>query len=274
MEWATTSSFAERIVRVSLAGILLLACSNSDKPDGAGQVGAPGAPKEGGASDGGVALTAKCVADDLLPPAPAGTGLGKACSSYVTPTSDGEGVITEFGRYGALVEGNTGAAFAVTPNSADTAASCQSIASSFGEDPNLTSGVLDLRGADLSLYTVFRPANWVDGEKYPVITWGNGTCAYPGSYAALLGHVASHGFVVVASNGRFVANGAQKNALDFVFSANDDSSSLLEDRDEGRSDALSELLEIELRLVVGLAGLQHLTRDTLSQLQRRVCSSE
>jgi hypothetical protein len=72
---------------------------------------------------------------------------------------------------------------------------------------------------------VFRPANWIDGEKYPIITWGNGTCAYPGSYSAVLAHVASHGFVVVASNGRFVANGAQKKGLDFMFAANDDSAS-------------------------------------------------
>jgi hypothetical protein len=188
---------------------------------GGGTAGSAGVGGGGGAPPG-MPLTAKCNVDTLLPPLP-GTGLGKACSSFVTPTSDGKGILTEFGPYGAMVEGNTGKAFAVTPSASE--GSCTAIAGSFGEDPNLTKDVLNLHGADLSLYTVFRPANWVDGEKYPIITWGNGTCAYPGSYSAVLAHVASHGFVVVASNGRFVANGAQKKGLDFMFAANEDSAS-------------------------------------------------
>jgi hypothetical protein len=190
-----------------------------------GAAGSAGAGGGGGAGGAGMPLTAKCTVDNFMPPAPAGTGLGTACSSFVTATSDGKGILTEFGPYGAVVDGNAGKAFAVTPSASDTAASCQSIAAGFGEDPNLTKEVLNLHGADLSLYSVFRPANWIEGEKYPVITWGNGTCAYPGSYSAVLGHVASHGFVVVASNGRFVANGAQKNGLDFMFAANDDPAS-------------------------------------------------
>jgi hypothetical protein len=191
-----------------------------------GSAGTGGGASSGGGTGGsGPALTAMCTVDDLLPPAPAGTGLGKSCSSFVTPTSDGKGILTEFGPYGAAVEGNTGKAFAVAPTISDTPTGCAAIASTFGEDPKLTNDVLNLHGADLSLYTVFRPANWVEGETYPIITWGNGTCAYPGSYSAVLGHVASHGFVVVASNGRFVSNGAQKNALDFMFAANDDQTS-------------------------------------------------
>jgi hypothetical protein len=50
-------------------------------------------------------------------------------------------------------------------------------------------------------FTVFRPATLgAGGRRHPVITWGNGTGAYPRIYLRLLDHLASHGFVVVASN--------------------------------------------------------------------------
>lgn len=172
-------------------------------------------------NDNTVTLTAKCTPDSLVPVAPSTTSV--ACSSYVTPTSDGTGDLVELGPYGAIMDPNLGADFAITPSAQES--TCDMVAAGFGEDPKLTAQVLDLRGTDLSLYTVFRPAKWVDGEKYPIVTWGNGTCAQPGSYAALLMHVASQGIVVVAANGRWVANGAMVKALDFIFAANDDPTS-------------------------------------------------
>jgi hypothetical protein len=144
----------------------------------------------------------------------------------LTPTADGAGMLTVMGPYGAIMEPNVGQAFAIPPTPNDVDANyCRNFANGFGEDPSLTNNVLDLRDIDLSLYTVFRPAKWKQGEKFPLITWGNGTCAQPGSYGALLMHVASHGFIVVAANGRFVANGAQLKALDFMFAANEDAAS-------------------------------------------------
>jgi len=164
--------------------------------------------------DGGIPLKARCE-----------PGSVENCSSYVTPTTDGNGILTEFGPYGAVMEINKGAGYEIEPAANDTKAFCETFANIFGEDPALTAQVLDLRDTDLRLYTVFRPVKWKAGEKYPIITWGNGTCAQPGAYAAVLMHVASHGFVVVAANGRFVANGAQVKALDFMFAANDDPAS-------------------------------------------------
>lgn len=50
-------------------------------------------------------------------------------------------------------------------------------------------------------FTIFTPDNLgLGGMKHPIITWGNGTGATPSSYTGLLNHLASHGFVVVASN--------------------------------------------------------------------------
>jgi hypothetical protein len=206
----------------TIGGYLLLALSGCSSSGASGGAGTPLTGGTGGAS-GGVALTPNCAPDNLVPVA--GTNLSTACSSYVTPTADGTGIVTQLGSYGAVAENNVGQGYEITPNAQDTVQFCTTFAQSFGEDPKLTAQVLDLRGTDLQLYTVFRPARWVEGEKYPIITWGNGTCAQPGAYAALLMDVASHGFFVVAANGRFVANGAQTKALDFVFAANEDSTS-------------------------------------------------
>jgi len=58
------------------------------------------------------------------------------------------------------------------------------------------------------------------------VSWGNGTCAQPEGYAALLRYVASYGFVVVSPNSRYVGSGAaQKRAIDFMLEANGDSAS-------------------------------------------------
>jgi hypothetical protein len=42
-------------------------------------------------------------------------------------------------------------------------------------------------------------------QRSPVITWGNGTGGMPSSYGALLRMLASHGFIVIASNSGQVA---------------------------------------------------------------------
>jgi hypothetical protein len=108
---------------------------------------------------------------------------------------------------------------------------CQSFVNLFGEDPNLGTQLLKTTQngvtLDFSLYSVYRPVNWPSG-KLPVITWGNGTCAQPEGYGALLRYVASYGYVVIAANSRWVGNGTPApmlHALDFAAAANMDSTS-------------------------------------------------
>ncbi len=49
--------------------------------------------------------------------------------------------------------------------------------------------------------TVFRPSSLgQDGVSHPVIVWGNGTGSSPSTYASLLSHLASHGFIVAAAD--------------------------------------------------------------------------
>ena len=57
-------------------------------------------------------------------------------------------------------------------------------------------------------FTLFRPSDMAQGGlRHPVITWGNGTGSTPSVYGVLLTHLASHGFVVIASNSTNVAQG-------------------------------------------------------------------
>jgi hypothetical protein len=139
------------------------------------------------------------------------------CSSMTTRD---DGTVVEFGPYGAYIEQNVGNGFEVPKNPAEDL--CGLVTAMFGEDPEITADLTDLRNLDLTLYTVFRPAKMVKDEKYPIIVWGNGTCAQPGGYGTLLSYLASYGFVIFAANCRYTAGGAMFSALDYAFSANED----------------------------------------------------
>lgn len=132
------------------------------------------------------------------------------------------------GPYGSYVEWNEGMAFANPVNAGE--ATCEILAPlAFNEPKSVTDDVLNLRGQELSLYTVFRPACMHEGEKFPVITWGNGTCGQSGGYAGLLATLASHGFVVFAANSRFTdaGNNEMLKALDLAKATNEDPKSPL-----------------------------------------------
>lgn len=144
------------------------------------------------------------------------------CGSFTTSA----GTTIELGKYGASMDRNVGKGFENTVSPADTDAGCRAFTRLFGGDPSDSDQLLALGDLSLKLYTVYRPSNWVEGEKYPVVTWGNGTCAQPEGYGALLRYVASQGFVVIAPNSRYVGSGeAQRKAIDYLTRANQDSAS-------------------------------------------------
>ncbi|MFP4241990.1 MAG: acetylxylan esterase [Chitinispirillaceae bacterium] len=59
-------------------------------------------------------------------------------------------------------------------------------------------------------YDVFRPEfSGNEGEEHAIITWGNGTGATPTAYAGLLHHLATHGFVVIASQSTATGSGSE-----------------------------------------------------------------
>lgn len=59
-------------------------------------------------------------------------------------------------------------------------------------------------------HTFFHPENpGAGGVRHPVILWGNGTGASVSTYAGLLRHFASHGFVVAAANTTNAGSGVE-----------------------------------------------------------------
>ena len=74
-------------------------------------------------------------------------------------------------------------------------------------------------------YTVFHPQELgPDGLKNPIATWGNGATTVPGLFV-LLPHLASHGFVIIASDNAFVTGAELRAGIDWLFDQNDDESS-------------------------------------------------
>jgi hypothetical protein len=176
----------------------------------------------GGSDDTGKKTSEDPIEESSLPTCESGGR--EACGTFITPT----GKELPLGSYGAIMEVNVGEGYenTVSPFDSDGGLTCIGFSAIFGEDANQTSKLLDTMDLKFDLYTVYRPANWVDGEKYPIITWGNGTCAQPEGYGALLRYIASQGFFVIAANSRWVGGAAELlHALDFAFDANADPNS-------------------------------------------------
>ncbi len=78
-----------------------------------------------------------------------------------------------------------------------------------------------------ALYVVFYPTELgAAGFKHPILTWGNGTGAVPGQYSVLLTHLASWGFVVIASTNPNTGTGKEMLAgEDYLVAANADTGS-------------------------------------------------
>ncbi len=70
-----------------------------------------------------------------------------------------------------------------------------------------TANVTDASGT--VIYNLYYPTNLSTGGLHPIITWGNGTNALPSNYWGLLNHLASWGFVVVASTDLTTGTGAE-----------------------------------------------------------------
>jgi hypothetical protein len=80
-------------------------------------------------------------------------------------------------------------------------------------------------------FTMYRPTDLAQGGLcHPVVTWGNGTGTMPSIYRVLLTQLASHGFVVIASNSPNVAQGnppPMVAGVTWVLQQNDDPTSEL-----------------------------------------------
>ena len=88
----------------------------------------------------------------------------------------------------------------------------------------VTSKPCDHRGNRCDLYY---PTNLAAGIPHPIITWGNGTGGVSSGVLYFLRHLASFGFVIVATRDRFTGDGTTiLDAVNFMVQANSDPSSI------------------------------------------------
>ena len=72
------------------------------------------------------------------------------------------------------------------------------------------------------MYTMIRPTNvGENGFKHPIATWGNGITTTPSLYPVLLSTIASHGFVIIASDSTSVTPQMMTSGLDWLIKQND-----------------------------------------------------
>jgi hypothetical protein len=69
----------------------------------------------------------------------------------------------------------------------------------------------------MDLYTLYYPEGAAPGQRFPVLSWANGTCAHTVGYSDMIKHIVSHGFIVISTHSRATGSGsAQKRGIDWV----------------------------------------------------------
>lgn len=126
----------------------------------------------------------------------------------------------------APAAGSGGApAAAGMPASAPAAGACTGPAlppvSDFGAKGPFDTKVVNNTGPS-GAFTIFQPSELgANGFLHPPTTWGNGVSTTPDLYTALLTTVASHGFVVIASNSTGVTAQDVRSGLEWLIMQND-----------------------------------------------------
>jgi len=247
---------------IALAAALgLAACSTSDK----GSTGAPGGSSgaapvssggvSGSGASGGASGTAAGVGGSAgSSGATSVAGSGAAATAGGSSGSGGSGGTagaragaggTQAGASGTSGTAGTGGASGTTGN-AGSGPGC-TVGAWPAADPTIAgpyevmtetnvgpaAGVGADGGAPVA-YTLFRPKDLAAGGLcHPVVTWGNGTGSSPSLYKVLLGQLASHGFVVIASDSPQVSQGdppPMVAGVTWVLEQNDDPASALYQR--------------------------------------------
>lgn len=139
----------------------------------------------------------------------------------------------ELGPYEVTEKDNVGEGFETEVNTNDrpgtTGGFCLTFISLFGQDAQTNEEYAAVPDEyNMALYTLYHPSEMKDGQKFPVLSWANGTCAHTVGYVDMIKHVVSHGFIVIAPHSRFTGSGeAQIKGIDWVIDQNDDPESPL-----------------------------------------------
>jgi dienelactone hydrolase len=216
---------------------LICACSSTDgddSPAGTGGMsyGTGGVPATGGqsTSTGGVVTSTGGAVTSTGGVSTAGAGGGPSGGSTSTGGFPTGGAATGgiAGTGAAPASGGapaTGGAPVGTGGTAGTpSAGCQGLTIA----PTDNYGAMGPYGAQTinntgpnGQYTMVRPQKLGEGgTKHPIATWGNGITTTPALYPGLLNTIASHGFVVIASNNTNVTAALMTQGLDWLIQQN------------------------------------------------------
>jgi hypothetical protein len=217
---ATTAGSAGASI-ASLGGSTASSAGTTGAGSSSVSAGAPGAAGTDAAGSGNATASSAGAGATAGMQASAGASGAAGMAAPAGPAD-----LDKVGPY-EIVQEQVGTGFEYAIASSDTGdgvAGCSSFSMSFGGDPMESMDFIKLPSTlKMNMYSLYRPKELEAGRKYPVLTWGNGTCAHPENYHELLAHLASHGFFVVAANSRQVgSNGVMTKALDWAFAANKD----------------------------------------------------
>ena len=199
--------------------------ASSGAPATGGSSATGGATTTGGAETGGEATTGGTPAGGATGGTTAGAGNGGAATAGTT-SSSGDGGTSSAGSTGACAMDGTWP----EADPSETGPFATTTENDVGPEAGVTSADDDTP----TRFTLFRPEDMAQGGLcHPVITWGDGHGTNPSMYGNLLTRMASHGFVVIASNSAAVSQGDPAPMLvgvDWVVEQNEDPTSALYQR--------------------------------------------
>jgi hypothetical protein len=205
---------AQAGTNASTAGTPSAGVPGSTPPPTTNISGAPAGAGSSGTTGGRAGTTAST----------AGTGVSGASGQSVATAGTGAagagaaGMVAAAGTSGAVAMPVAGTGIPSTPGDCSSLPPATDYAAKGPfADAKMFSGV-----GPSSNYTLFRPDASLgkDGFKHPIATWGNGITTTPSQYTSLLTTIASHGFVVIASNDTTAERPALSAGLDWLIEQN------------------------------------------------------
>ncbi|HEX3596058.1 MAG TPA: alpha/beta hydrolase [Polyangiaceae bacterium] len=176
-----------------------LSSNNGGAPSGGN--GAPNPFGSGGTSGPPPAVTGG-TGGGVLPPA--------GGAPNVSTGGAGQGIAGDSGSSGTPVDPSKGCEGETLPP----------VTGDYSANGPMMTKVVNSTGSD-GMYTIYQPATLgANGFKHPIATWGNGITTTPAYYPGLLGAIASHGFVVIASNSTSVTAQMMTDGLDWMIQQN------------------------------------------------------
>lgn len=204
-----------------LGTLVLLTAACEDEPAAGGGLFADAA-GPAVTVDAAVGLDAQ-IPDGSLPGPDTAVVMPPADTGIIAPPPDAGGDATAAGPDTGLALPDAGVEDSAAPSDDASTPGFPPVSDPGAKGP-YTAQTIENTGPDGN-YTVYHPAELAPGGALnPIVSWGNGGFTAPQDYP-LLPHLASHGFVVIASNNLFVTSGEVRSGTDWIVQQNETSTS-------------------------------------------------